>query len=344
MLEVEQHGNVIGVSGLETESLGNIRGKTCEKCETTEAVSLRGLSWLCVMNLICRQQSRGDVWWMHFPTPPSYPSALPATISRPQHRLSYLFSHPPALKSSLLLPGRHPGPVLSVLSNISLANTQRWSLNKGAYAAGARLSTTLMTSMFRAAPEESHKLHFSPTRALSTPFLMHSSNPSESYHAALPRSLNKSFPPLPPSRRLPLVPRSGSSSSSRLLLLPRYLRCRLCPTLLLVLLSAASNSPVCNYLMCRCSVSFFNASFSSARLNFNPWLTLTLCEHFSSASTGPACVQRHSFTQLPYTRTHGVGKYMSFPSQQTLISVRRCRDQTKPCLQAAANLSAGETQ
>lgn len=111
-------------------------------------------------------------------------------------------------------------PVLSVLSNISLANTQRWSLNKGAYAAGARLSTTLMTSMFRAAPEESHKLHFSPTRALSTPFLMHSSNPSESYHAALPRSLNKSFPPLPPSRRLPLVPRSGSSSSPRLLLLP----------------------------------------------------------------------------------------------------------------------------
>lgn len=114
----------------------------------------------------------------------NFPTPAPSSVSP----LS-----PPRLKSSLLLPGCHP--VLSVLSNIPLANTQRWPLTKGACAAGARLSTTLMTPVFRAAPEESRKLHFSPIRALSTPFLMHSPNPSESYHAALPCSLNKSSPP-----------------------------------------------------------------------------------------------------------------------------------------------------
>lgn len=109
-------------------------------------------------------------------------------------------------------PPTPPSPVLSVLSSISLANTQRWSFNKGACAAGARLSTTLMVPLFRAAPEETYKLHFSPLRALSTLFLMHSSNPSESYHAALPCSLNKSSPPLPPAAAAAFPPRPPTSA------------------------------------------------------------------------------------------------------------------------------------
>lgn len=121
-----------------------------------------------------------------------------------------------------------------------------------------------MIRVFRAAPEEMCKLHFSPLCTLSTPFLMHSSNPSESYHAALPCSLNKSFF-FHPIRCLRLVPHFCSSSSPRLLLFLPYLRCCLCP-MPLALLSTASNSPICNYLIQRYSISFFNAFLSSARL------------------------------------------------------------------------------
>lgn len=143
------------------------------------------------------------------------------------------------LNFSLLLSDSHP-----LLPDFSLSNTQRWPLNKRLCLVSTLLSTTLMIPVFRTAPRRRTNFTFLPL-ALSphfTPFLMHSSNPSESYHAALPCSLNKSsfFYPLPP-----LHPPS-------FLLHPRLFPPLSSPISCLSCLSDASrtiSSPIYNYLM-----------------------------------------------------------------------------------------------
>lgn len=136
----------------------------------------------------------------------------------------------------------HPVPV-SLSPYFSLSDTHRWPLNKRLCSASGLLSTTLMIPVVWSCPKETHKLHFSPLALspLFTPFLMHSSNPSESYHAALPCSLNKSsfFHPLPllrPPLRSPSSPAlfPSLSRSTLLYLVRRSSSTLLAPSLLCV--------------------------------------------------------------------------------------------------------------
>lgn len=118
-----------------------------------------------------------------------------------------------------------------------------------------------MIPVFRAAPRRCANFTLLPSRSLSphsTPFLMRSSNPSESYHAALPCSLNKSsfFHPLDPllSPFIPpclLFPLSSCISSAAS---PRRLSRRLFSLYLL-----RPNSPICIYLIWLYSITIYNA-------------------------------------------------------------------------------------